>query len=71
MAKITRALNANHIAGRRTTGSDGCDGGFNVTLKLVARTTRTLRAYECGDNNYGGIAGDVHGLLSALGISAP
>jgi hypothetical protein len=71
VAKVTNALNANHIAPRHPTTSGACAGGFDVTLKLVARTTQTLTAYECGGHNYGGIAGDVSGFVSALGIPAP
>lgn len=71
VAKLTRALKANHIAARHPTSSRGCGGGFNVALKLVGHTTRKLTAYECGGRNYGAIAGDVTGLLSTLGISAP
>ncbi len=71
LSKLTGALNANHIAPRRRTTSPACAGGFNLTLKLVGQATQTLTAYECGGHNYGGIGGDVSGLLSALGISAP
>ena len=71
VAKVKRALNANHIAARRPTKSAGCAGGLSVTLKLVARRTQTLNAYECGGHNYGGIAGNVTGFLSAVGISTP
>jgi hypothetical protein len=71
LAKLTKALKANRIAARHPTSTLGCAGGFSVTLKLVARTTRRLTAYECGGHNYGAIAGNVTGLLSALGISAP
>ena len=71
VAKVKRALNANHIAARHPTSNAGCAGGFSVTLKLVAQTTRRLSAYECGGHNYGAIAGNVTGFLSALGISAP
>lgn len=71
VAKLTKALKANHIAARHPTSVLGCSGGFSVALKLVARTTRRLTAYECGGHNYGAIAGNVTGLLSALGISAP
>ncbi len=71
VTKLTKALKANHIAARHPTTNPGCAGGFNVTLKLVGRTTRTLSAYECGGHNYGAIAGNVTRFLSALGISAP
>ena len=71
VAKVTRALNANHIASRPPTPSGPCTGGFNLTVKQVERTTQTLTAYECGGHNYGGIAGNVNGFLSALGIAAP
>ena len=71
VAKVKRALDANHIVARHATTSLGCAGGLSATLKLVARTTRTLTAYECGGRNYGGIAGNVTGFLSALGISTP
>jgi hypothetical protein len=71
VAKVTKALNANHIASRPATNSGPCAGGFNLTVKLVARKTQTLTAYECGGHNYGGIAGNVSGFLSALGIVPP
>ena len=71
VAKVKRALNANHIAARHPTNSLGCTGGLSITLKLVARTTQKLKAYECGGHNYGAIAGNVTGFLSALGISVP
>ncbi len=71
VARLTKALKANHIAARRPTSSRGCAGGFNVALKLVGQTTRRLTSYECGGHNYGAIAGNVTGLLSALGIPAP
>lgn len=71
VAKVKRALTANHIAARHPTSSVGCAGGLSVTLKLVARTTQTLTAYECGGHNYGEIAGNVTGFLSAVGISTP
>jgi hypothetical protein len=71
VAKVKRALKANHIAARHPTSSVGCAGGVSVTLKLVARTTQRLTAYECGAHNYGGIAGNVTGFLAALDISLP
>ena len=71
MAKVTKALNANHIAARHATKSGPCAGGFNLTVKLVGRTRQTLSAYECGGHNYGGIAGNVSGFLAALGIARP
>jgi hypothetical protein len=71
VAKVTKALNAQHIARRHPATSGACVGGYNVTLKLVGRTTQTLTAYECGGHNYGGIAGNVRRFLSALGITAP
>jgi hypothetical protein len=71
VAKVKRALNANHIAARHPTSAVGCAGGLSVSLKLVARTTRRLTAYECGGHSYGAIAGNVTGLLSALRISTP
>ena len=71
VAKVKKALRANHIAKRRATSSVGCAGGLSVTLKLVARRTQKLTAYECGGHNYGGIAGNVTRFLSAVGISTP
>ena len=71
VAKVKRALKANHIAARHPTSSAGCAGGLSVSLKLVGRTTRKLSAYECGGHNYGAIAGNVTGFLSAVGISTP
>jgi hypothetical protein len=71
VAKVRRALKANHIAARHPTSSVGCAGGLSVTVKLVARKTQRLTAYECGGHNYGAIAGNVTGFLSALGISTP
>ena len=71
VAKVKRALKANHIAARHPTSSAGCAGGLSVSLKLVGRTTRRLSAYECGGHNYGAIAGNVTGFLSAVGISTP
>jgi hypothetical protein len=71
VAKVKRALKANHIAARRPTSSVGCAGGLSVSLKLVGRTTQKLTAYECGGHSYGGIAGNVTGFLSAVGISTP
>jgi len=71
VAKVKRALRANHIAARHPINSPGCTGGLSVTLKLVAQKTQKLSAYECAGHNYGAIAGNVTGFLSALGISAP
>jgi hypothetical protein len=64
-------LNANHIARRHPTPDPACVGGFDVTIKVIGRTTQTLTAYECGGHNYGATAGNVTGFLAALRIPAP
>jgi hypothetical protein len=73
LAKATAALNDNHIAKRAAVQNMMCAGGYNVTIRVVQApsTTVTLSAYECGDRSFGDVAGNVPGVLKALGISAP
>jgi hypothetical protein len=70
LAKVTAALNANHIAYRSGPGDPGgCAGGVNVTITIAQRTKKiTLTAYLCGDKTYGTIGGNVRGFVKAVGL---
>ncbi|MGH2889644.1 MAG: hypothetical protein ACRDNJ_08445 [Solirubrobacteraceae bacterium] len=72
LVRVTRALNANHIAGRAARASDDCTGGYDVRLTIVpAHGARTrLTAYRCGDTTFGQIAGNVPRFLTAIGLAA-
>jgi hypothetical protein len=74
LARVTKALNANHIGLRsHVLKNTGCAGGYNVTLIVVPRGHKELdlTAYRCGGKTFGYISGNVPNFLSAVGISAP
>ena len=70
LARVTKALNANHIAKRsESRQSKGCTGGREVEIKIVRVAEPThvaIHAYLCAGRQYGDANGDVEGFLAAL-----
>jgi hypothetical protein len=71
--RATAALNANGIARRAPVRSNGCAGGVEVTIVISRARGGAVRlsSYDCGSQTFGGVAGNVAGFLSAVGVKAP
>ncbi len=71
LARVTTALNKNHIVQRSATTSNGCAGGQQVAITIVRRDgpPAAMIGYRCGGKTSGAIGGNLDGFLTAIGIT--
>jgi len=70
VARVTRLLNAHHIArAPSTSSSSGCAGGFQIGIAIVPSggAPVNLSAYRCANQTSGNVKGDLVGFLRAIG----